>query len=268
MSNLTKRLLTAAVGIPIVMWLMYGAPNWGWNVFIMGIAAACAREYYGIVGRGSRRMMLMGPALSMAIVAALAFFPEDPRAWATVAVLLPLTALLTLMARPGDITGAPGRAGLLALGMLYTGVLPALVAIVHHHNPHYVMLLLSVAFLGDTGAYTAGRILGKHPLSAISPKKTWEGAIGGLLSSAGAAAVASAWYMPDLPMEWALVVGAVCGALGQVGDLSESMLKRAFNVKDSGRLLPGHGGMLDRVDGVLFAVAALYLFITWLPWMP
>jgi phosphatidate cytidylyltransferase len=225
-------------------------------------------EYYGIVGQRSRRMRWLGPVVSVAITAALAFFPEEPRAWATVGAVIPLIALLTLLARPGEIAQAPNRAGLMALGMVYTGVLPALVAIVHQHDPHYVVFLLSIAFLGDTGAYTAGRIFGKHPLSAVSPKKTWEGSIGGMIASAGAAAVAALWYMPTFPLHWALIVGAIMGALGQLGDLSESLLKRAFEVKDSGRMLPGHGGMLDRVDGVLFAAAALYLFVIWLPALP
>jgi phosphatidate cytidylyltransferase len=267
-SNLGKRLLTAAIGVPILLWLIYGAPGWAWIVFIMAIAAACGREYYRIVGQGSRRMLWLGPAISSAVVGVLAFFPDDPRTWATVAAALPLFSLLALLARPGELAHAPARAGLMALGTLYTGVLPALVAIIHRHDPHYVVFLLSIAFLGDTGAYTAGRLFGRHPLSKISPKKTWEGAAGGLAASAGAAAVASFWYMPDLSLALALAVGALGGAFGQLGDLGESMLKRAFDVKDSGRLLPGHGGMLDRVDGVLFTVAVLYFFILWHPGMP
>ena len=126
-------------------------------------------------------------------------------------------------------------------------------------------LTFSIAFLGDTGAYFTGRALGRHKLyPALSPKKTWEGAVGGLASSAGAAAIAHFWYLPELPLIPGLILGAAAGAMGQAGDLCESMIKRAHGVKDSGTLLPGHGGMLDRIDALLFAAPVLYIGLLWL----
>jgi phosphatidate cytidylyltransferase len=271
-SNLLQRILTAAVGVPIVIWLIYWAPWWAFSLFIVAITAVTAYEYYRIVGGLSRRMRFLGPALSVAIVSVLIAFPEDIRAWISVALLLPLAAFLALLARPGDLKVVPGRVGLFSLGMLYTGVLPSLVALLHRipdHGPDYVILLLSIAFLGDTGAYTAGRLFGRHSLSpAVSPKKTWEGSVGGLFFSALAALVAHYWYLPELPLLIGLVLGVVLGAMGQVGDLCESMLKRAFDVKDSGQILPGHGGMLDRIDGVIFVATGLYLAKLWIPMMP
>lgn len=272
MSNLLQRILTAVVGVPILFWLIYWAPWWVFTVFIIGITAVSAREYYRIVGCDSRRMKFLGPALSIIIVTLLGFFHQDIRAWMTVGILLPLAAFFILLARPGDLKEVPSRVGLFSLGMLYTGVLPSLVALLHqipNHGPGYVILLLSVAFLGDTGAYTAGRLFGKHSLSpTVSPKKTWEGSMGGLLFSGLASLVAHLWYLPEYPLIIGVVLGLVLGALGQLGDLCESMLKRAFDVKDSGNVLPGHGGMLDRIDGVLFVAAGLYLAKIWLPMMP
>lgn len=272
MSNLQKRILTALVGVPIVLWLVYLAPGWAFVLFIGGIAFVSTREYFGIVASDSRRMTILGPLLSAVIVLALGFFPDRVEAWATVGTLIPLVALLALLFRPGDISDAPVRSGLMSLGLLYTGVLAALVAVLHgipEHGPGYVILLLMTSFFGDTGAYTAGRIFGKHPLyPKISPKKTWEGSIGGLLASAGAAVLAHYWYLPALPLVPGLFLGLFLGAFEQIGDLCESMLKRAFDVKDSGRLLPGHGGMLDRIDGVLFAVALLFLVRLWIPIFP
>src|SRR5262249_38307526 len=104
-----------------------------------------------------------------------------------------------------------------------------------------------------TGAYVAGRLFGKAKLyPAVSPGKTWAGAIGGLVGSFGGAALANLWYFPALGWGHGAVISVVGGAIGQSGDLVESMLKRSFGVKDSGNILPGHGGILDRVDAVLF----------------
>lgn len=272
MSNLLKRLLTAAVAIPILLWLIYLSPFPTFIVFVMFVAVVSAREYYSIVSRDSRRLAWFGPILSASIVAAFNFFPDDFRVWGSLIAVLPVIALLAFLFNLKDLRDVPRLSGSLALGYLYTGVLPALVALIHQfpdHGPDCIILLLTIAFLGDTGAYTAGRIFGRHPMyAAVSPKKTWEGAVGGLLSSSGAVVIAHFWYLPEIPLVAGIVLGVVLGAFGQAGDLCESMLKRAFDVKDSGRLLPGHGGMLDRIDAALFAAAGLYVALTWFPLLP
>lgn len=265
-SNLAQRLLTAAVGIPILLALIYPAPAWVWVLFVMGVAAVSAHEYYRIVVADSRRMPWVGVLGSWAIIAPVSFFTEDPRVWISVTAGLPLLALLTMLVNPGEMAQVPRRAGLLALGLLYTGLLPAFVALLRlqRHGSHLIILVLAIAFLGDTGAYFAGRFLGRHKMyPSVSPKKTWEGSVGGLIASAGAAAVAHYWFLPELPLVHGLVLGVVLGALGQAGDLCESMLKRAYDVKDSGRVLPGHGGMLDRIDALLFAAPGLYIYVRW-----
>ena len=114
----------------------------------------------------------------------------------------------------------------------------------------------------DTGAYFAGRAFGRHKLyPKISPGKTVEGAIGGLASAVGAAFLIR--FLFDVPMEAAYTagMGAVAGVAGVIGDLSESLLKRSVGAKDSSRLIPGHGGVLDRFDGVMFAAPALYAYV-------
>jgi phosphatidate cytidylyltransferase len=200
-------------------------------------------------------------------MAPLIFFQGDDRVFLSVAAAIPLVALIAMLANPGEMKQVPHRAGLLALGLLYTGVLPTFVALLRFHpqGSHLIVLVLAISFLGDTGAYFAGRFLGRHKLyPSVSPKKTWEGAVGGLIASAGAAAVAHFYFLPSLPLGIGLALGAVLGALGQAGDLCESMLKRAYDVKDSGRILPGHGGLLDRIDALLFAAPGLYLAVRWL----
>lgn len=141
------------------------------------------------------------------------------------------------------------------LGMVYLGLMPAMACrlIDLNHGPLWFIALLAFVFAGDSCAYFLGMFMGKNLLMPeISPKKTIEGALGGLLGSMLAAVVIVA-VQSDLPF-WPVVgLALVSGAVGQMGDLYESLLKRVANQKDSGTLMPGHGGVLDRIDGVLFA---------------
>jgi phosphatidate cytidylyltransferase len=132
-------------------------------------------------------------------------------------------------------------------------------------SPKLSIHLLSFFFLvlmgSDTGAYFAGRTLGKRKLAPkISPGKTWEGFVGGMIASLGFAVLAHYWFFPELPLKWALPLAAVMNVLGVVGDLVESALKRGSNEKDTAKLLPGHGGFLDRLDSLLFNAPLLYYF--------
>jgi phosphatidate cytidylyltransferase len=126
-----------------------------------------------------------------------------------------------------------------------------------------VLFVLAVTWLGDTGAYFAGRFLGKHKLyAAVSPKKTWEGAVGGVDGALVAAIVMKLARFEDALPWLDLVLIAVPGAmLGQMGDLVESLFKRSTGVKDSGSILPGHGGILDRIDAVLFFAPYVFVYL-------
>ena len=125
----------------------------------------------------------------------------------------------------------------------------------------WVALLLCVIFAGDTSAYYCGTYLGRHKLApAVSPGKTIEGAVGGLAANLAVGAAFKALFLPDLPWVLGIIFFLVVGITGQVGDLFESALKRASNIKDSGGLLPGHGGFLDRIDALLFAAPVAYFF--------
>jgi phosphatidate cytidylyltransferase len=116
-----------------------------------------------------------------------------------------------------------------------------------------------VTWLGETAAYIVGSIVGRHPLApVISPRKTVEGAVAQLGVSILAAVAAHAWFFRALPLGQALTVGAVLGVVGQVGDLVESALKRSVGTKDTGQLIPGHGGLLDRIDSLLFNTPVLF----------
>jgi phosphatidate cytidylyltransferase len=122
-------------------------------------------------------------------------------------------------------------------------------------------MTLMLAWFGDTFGYFFGRFLGKHKLyPAVSPKKTIEGALGGLIGSMTGACFAHFVYLKSFPLVPGLVLAVVAGGLGQLGDLGESLLKRSTGVKDSGQIVPGHGGILDRIDALLMASTVVYLW--------
>jgi phosphatidate cytidylyltransferase len=129
----------------------------------------------------------------------------------------------------------------------------------------WIVLGLAVTFVSDTVAYIVGRSMGRHRMAPyISPKKSWEGSIGGLVG----AVLAGILLVPLLGLPISLAAGALLGgigsAAGQAGDLAESLLKRQVGVKDSGHLIPGHGGLLDRADSLLFTIPTLYYLVVWL----
>jgi phosphatidate cytidylyltransferase len=160
------------------------------------------------------------------------------------------------------------RATSMGMGPLYIGVPLTLLAMLRRDlgegGPGFVIVTIMFAWFADTGGYFAGRFLGKHKLyEAVSPKKTVEGALGGLAGSVFGAVLAHFWFLPSLSLVHGVPLAIVAGALGQAGDLGESLLKRSTGVKDSGAIVPGHGGILDRVDALLVTSAVTYLYTLW-----
>jgi phosphatidate cytidylyltransferase len=150
------------------------------------------------------------------------------------------------------------------LGVVYTGLpLGALVAVHVYGGRNAVLLLLSTIVVSDTAQFYSGRLFGRHPLAPhLSPKKTIEGAVGGFVIAPIFLVVAASYVLPGAENQFALAaLGLVLVAAGIAGDLFESMLKRAANVKDSAALIPGHGGVLDRIDALLFASPVFYVFV-------
>ena len=158
--------------------------------------------------------------------------------------------------------------GVTILGVIYVAFLGGFLVSIRtgfENSPNLSTHLLAFFFLvifgSDTGAYFAGRTFGKHKLApAISPGKTVEGLIGGLIAAAGFAALATVWFFPELPYKFSIPLGIVLAAAGVLGDLAESAMKRGSNTKDAASLLPGHGGLLDRLDSLLFGAPILYYF--------
>ena len=149
------------------------------------------------------------------------------------------------------------------LAILYVGWLLGY-GILLHTSPsgdELVIFLVGVTWIGETSAYLVGSAIGRHKLApVISPKKTVEGAIAQVVASVVSGAALGAWLLPQCGVAFALAGGALIGVIGQVGDLAESAIKRSVGTKDTGRIIPGHGGVLDRIDSLLFNLPAFYYF--------
>ena len=186
--------------------------------------------------------------------------PREPFAW----LLLTAAALIALavMMRTGDPAKSLPRAGLLLLGIVYVFGCWKCALPLRERNPHWLMYALLVNWAGDIGAYYIGRSFGKRKLAErVSPKKTWEGAAGSLVASVLIAGGYLVGFVPGTGLATAIGLTLADNAAGQLGDLAESAKKRGAGVKDSGTILPGHGGFLDRVDSTLFALPVIYAYL-------
>lgn len=260
--DLRKRALSAVLLLPaalLCIWL--GAE--AWTALVAAAAAVLAWEWVRLCGFSTRR--LPGSAVPLAVLGAGTLAVADAYA---LALPLLLTGAGATWRLAGSWRAAPRRAApaaWLAFGVVYVGA--AGIALIHLRGDvgagrGNVLFLFLVVWASDVGAYLAGRSLGGPKLApAISPNKTWSGAAGGLRSTV-AAGGAAAYVMDPGASGRAMLVAVVLGLLAQVGDLFESWIKRRFHVKDSSSLIPGHGGLLDRMDGVLAAAPAAALLGT------
>jgi phosphatidate cytidylyltransferase len=266
---LLQRIATAAVLLPLLIatiLLSVGRPVAWPFLQLTGVAAAlCAHEWFRMFCRETRERA-GGIALAVLAFLSVALMPGffGPPALLVV-VLLSAIHSLPGAAEPAEKARA---AAMLALGAVYVGGLLAMYprTLSLPRGEHWVLLgILSVA-AGDTMAYFTGKSIGRTKLSpSISPNKTVEGALGGLLGSLACSVLYAHAFLPGVPAWYAASAGAAVGIFGQAGDLFESLLKRAAGVKDSGTIFPGHGGILDRADGILAAGPVLYLFAAMSP---
>ena len=269
-SNLVVRLLTGLVGAPLILLLLYMGPALGWLAFIVVATLIAAFELYAMTHPGDRIAQLVCTALTLGVTGAVWWLGADARALLTMIMALPIIGMFLVLARLGDIQTAALRVAAGTFGPLYLGGGMGAMALLRrdagagHEGAGFVVLALAFSWLSDTGAYFAGRAFGKHKLyEAVSPKKTVEGALGGLAAAVTSAVVAHFWFLPSLPLTHGVVLAVVAGALGQAGDLGESLIKRSVGVKDSGGILPGHGGILDRVDAMLVTGVITYSYVAW-----
>ena len=254
---LKQRVLTAIVLAAVLLGVMLGLPPVATVWLITVLVLIGAWEWTAFIGKTTpATRVAFTVSIALALVACLYFYtPEFVLVVVTVAVVWWFIAFLWLCLAPGRVSPVTAAlAGFLSL-------VPCWLALVHvtfaTQSPRWVLFTLALVWAGDTGAFFVGRWLGQVPLAPrVSPKKTWEGALGGILAS-GVVAWASARWLFEVDA-WPFVMTCVAvAALSIVGDLTESMLKRASGLKDRGTMFPGHGGMLDRIDSVTAAAPAL-----------
>lgn len=266
-----QRLLTAAVATPLVLLALFYLPGWWFFAFIAVLVDLAAYEYLAIVRPRApkaplRLLLVLVPAAAYVLSYALRDSTDalDMRLHLLAGALVVSVGLGTLLlfSRTPLEETIPAL-GILSFGIPYFALTIAAVHRLKEIDPWLVFLLMVVVWLGDTAAYYIGSRWGRHKLApTISPKKSWEGAAAGFATSLLAAAIWSVWRLGHLDLG-ILGISGVTAIAGQVGDLAESMIKRGAGVKDSGHVLPGHGGVLDRIDAMLFAAPVL-LFCLWL----
>lgn len=266
-SNLALRLATAGVVVPLLLALLFLGPAWGFFVLIVAASAICALEVFRMTHPDDLLAQVLGVLTTLAVTFALYLHARDLRVLLTLLIGVPLLGMMIALFRVVDIPSAGLRVMGGAVAPLYVGVPLAMLALMRKDFPDgagYVLLTLTFSWFADTGGYFFGRFLGKTKLyERVSPKKTREGFVGALVGALIGGLSAHFLYLPRLELVPAIVLGLTCGALGQFGDLVESLLKRSTGVKDSGNIVPGHGGLLDRVDALLVVTPVVYLYSVW-----
>jgi phosphatidate cytidylyltransferase len=262
-SNLTLRLATAGVTVPLLLYSLFFPPRWLFPFLTALVCTLSAIELFGMVAPHHPITRAWGVASSLALCLMLGWV-MDPHWTTPTFVLITLGGLLTSLINVEPMSQAASRAAWAVAGPFYLGGLFGIISLLFHqeHGGEWVVLAMLYAFWSDTAGYFVGRAMGKRRLYvAVSPNKTVEGSIGGLGGALLGSLIAHFWFLPSLSLVGAIVLAIVAAAVGQLGDLCESLIKRSTGVKDSGKMLPGHGGFLDRVDALLFTSATVYLYV-------
>ena len=259
-----KRWLTALVAIPLLVFMIGFGPRWLFYLFLYLISLLSLEEFYAITSPDLPKIIKITSFLVAFLLFQIIYLHKILLAPAilTLWVFIPMVwYMLNPSTKQQAVTSEIGMA---AMGPFYL-VIPLAMLILIDIMPNgkiWIAFLLVVIFATDTGGFYFGRFFGKHKLyKAISPKKTWEGAVGSLISSLMFGNIFLKITHIDTfnPKTFALILSL--SVISQIGDLSESMLKRNHGIKDSGTILPGHGGILDRIDGLIFSIPILYIYL-------
>lgn len=259
-----KRWLTGIVAVPILVFLIGPGPRWLFYALLYGASLAGLMEFYRLTAPN-----LPGPVrwasyfLTWCLFLAI-YMRQVLLAQAIIVLIAFVPMSFSLLAFRSPDRRHPTETGSAVWGAVYVA-LPLSMLLMIDMLPRgnmWIFFLLVVVFACDTGAFYFGRLFGKHKLyESVSPGKTWEGTIGGTFSSMVASIVFLALLAPHNLKVEVLVLALILSVASQIGDLCQSMLKRNHGIKDSGNLLPGHGGILDRIDGLLFSIPILYIYL-------
>jgi phosphatidate cytidylyltransferase len=265
-----KRILTAVVALPILLFTVWSSSPYYFAALAAVAVILALGEFYALATKARcKPQTVTGFCAALVVIASFVF--EEPLLTVGALIALAIATLGSAVLHPGELKESLVSVSATVFGVVYVALLAGcLVGVrmipdsrfaISHFSSKALTLFFAIVILTDTGAYYTGRTIGRHKLAPrISPGKTIEGAIGGFVMAAVAGYLSKLVFFPEMPTAHCLVLGAIIGIIGQVGDLAESLLKRGSDVKDSGRLLPGHGGMLDRIDSILFSAPVLYYY--------
>ncbi|AMY07499.1 Phosphatidate cytidylyltransferase [Luteitalea pratensis] len=257
------RVLSGVMLLALTVFVFWGLPPWGTQAFAFVALVLALREYDNLVRRGGLDIVRgVGPALSIGMYGVLTFHLPAHH-WLLVSGVAVGGALVLRGRVPAQATAV---AAAMLFPVVYLGMGIATVPLVREAYGAPALMTLFLTQIGsDTAQYYTGRTFGRTPLSlALSPKKTREGAVGGVIAGALVLVGFGRVWLPGIPAWQLALLGVGVAVVGILGDLFESMLKRSADVKDSSDLIPGHGGMLDRIDALLFTMPLFYVTLQWL----
>jgi len=272
-SPAVKRVGSAVVLIPLFVWVTMGAPGWVFQLLVIAASAVACIELARMFERTERPINAwltvgVGVALTASFATSLyAGLGDDgrPLRWVPTPELALVLGIGLICSAPLWTSGRPlvESTANTVFGAIYVGWLLGYAIWLQGRvdGPQLVLFMVGVTWAGESAAYLVGSSVGRHHLAPIlSPRKTLEGAVAQLIVSVAVALALGAWLLPGCGLIGAAGGGALLGVVGQIGDLAESAIKRSIGTKDTGGLIPGHGGMLDRIDSLLFNAPALYLY--------
>jgi phosphatidate cytidylyltransferase len=264
---LRTRALSAVILIPLVAGATY-AGGWVLAVLVLVVVALASREFLSVMVDAGYRPSLAACILVMVTLLMVARLPELELLGLALALSVMGTLIWQLL-RPAE--GFPTQSWALSLGVaLWLGWLGSYFLQIRDLSPDFglglgtrwLVMVFLVTWTNDSAAYFVGKAIGKHPCCPyLSPKKTWEGTIGGWIGGVAATMLLGYWLV-DLPWLHGLVLGALVATVAPFGDLAKSMIKRQMKVKDFSSLIPGHGGMFDRIDSLLFVAPVMFYYAT------
>lgn len=264
-----RRLYTALALIPAVYIIIVHLVPWALTLLLLVVGSIALLELYNLSFSSRISPLLLGVGLAgfgLTLIQSHFSFSSSE-----LLVGSALVALATVSASAVSTAHRWNDALVVLLGLLYIGFpLSTVVSTRALSGGEWLVLFLAVVtWASDTGAYYVGTLWGKHPLlPSISPKKTVEGVLGGLILAVGVALLAQQWFASQLSLMDSMILGLLLTGMGLVGDLFESVIKRRTGVKDSGGILPGHGGMLDRLDSLLFTAPTFYYYVAYMRGLP
>ena len=260
MSNTLKRILVGIIGIPIILFLIYKG---GIYFFILSILlqSICLFEFNSMFENKKYFSLKFFTILVSILILITNFFFESYLVFSLIIAIIIIASLEIFRKEKRN----PVNPMISVFSLLYITVPFILLnELLEIKNLNIVIYIMVLIWSCDTFAYFGGKYFGKHPLSSISPKKTWEGSVIGFIFTIAASMVFYFYFPEELSLQDALIVGCLIGVFGQVGDLIESLLKRFNDVKDSSQIIPGHGGVLDRFDSLIFVTPIVFVYFNFL----